>query len=43
MWVAFCAKNSLHDRVGASVCSIENEPPPFHITEEDEVYDGGEP
>ncbi|KAG2549463.1 uncharacterized protein LOC120651210 [Panicum virgatum] len=38
-WVAFCAENSLHDRVSAWVCSIENEPP-FHIAEEDENYDG---
>jgi hypothetical protein len=41
MWVAFCGENSLHDRVGAWVCSIENELPPFHIAEEDEDYDGG--
>ncbi|KAG2538382.1 uncharacterized protein LOC120693101 [Panicum virgatum] len=40
-WVAFCAENSLHDRVSAWVCSIENEPP-FHIAEEDEDYDGGD-
>lgn len=41
-WVAFCAENSLHDRVSAWVCSIENEPPPFRIAEEDEDYDGGD-
>ncbi|RLN41456.1 hypothetical protein C2845_PM01G43820 [Panicum miliaceum] len=40
-WVAFCAENSLHDRVSAWVCSIENEPP-FRIAEEDENYDGGD-
>ncbi|CAL4941510.1 unnamed protein product [Urochloa decumbens] len=40
-WVAFSAENSLHDRVSAWVCSIENEPP-FRIAEEDEEYDGGE-
>ncbi|CAN6299602.1 unnamed protein product [Urochloa humidicola] len=37
-WVAFSAENSLHDRVSAWVCRIENEPP-FHI---DEDYDGGD-
>jgi hypothetical protein len=41
-WVAFCAENSLHDRVSAWVYSIENEPPPFCIAEEDEDYDGGD-
>ncbi|OEL26284.1 hypothetical protein BAE44_0012697 [Dichanthelium oligosanthes] len=49
-WVAFCAENSLHDRVSAWVCSIENKPPfrsienkpPFRIAEEDENYDGGD-
>ncbi|CAN6283026.1 unnamed protein product [Urochloa humidicola] len=40
-WVAFSAENSLHDRVSAWVCSIENEPP-FRIAEEDEDYDGGD-
>ncbi|KAF8720715.1 hypothetical protein HU200_023618 [Digitaria exilis] len=40
-WVAFCADNSIHDRVSAWVCSIENEPP-FGIAEEDDNYDGGD-
>ncbi|CAN6288341.1 unnamed protein product [Urochloa humidicola] len=43
-WVAFSADNSLHDRVSAWVCSIENEPP-FRIAEEEEdeaEYDGGD-
>ena len=38
-WVAFCAENSIHDRISAWVSSIESEPP-FHIAEEDDNYDG---
>lgn len=38
-WVAFCAENSIHDRVSAWMSSIESEPP-FHIAEEDGNYDG---
>lgn len=40
-WVAFCAENSIHDRVSAWMSSIENEPP-LHISEEDDNYDGGD-
>ncbi|KAJ1295683.1 hypothetical protein BS78_01G241500 [Paspalum vaginatum] len=46
-WVAFCAENSIHDRVSAWMSSIENEPP-IEIAEEEEEeedsynYDGGD-